>query len=405
MLLGPHKDLLIRPGCEKLHRYKRVVGYSSGKYHVNEDLMSVTELLTNSVIKPYIDKISGEYVIDIDHPYLSKPVKFGMVLLLTGYDIIIHPKYLNKMGFKYLDGNKSNCNLSNLQWDFGTGIESEEFPGFYYIPGFTQYVINKKGFIINVIDGYLPGLGISRENKRYPGIRLTKDNGTSWATGLHSILALTFCDYEGDVNKLVTNHIDHDKSNFSIDNLELVTSQENSLKSKLFYDRGICHKGRIDKNEYERLCSIHPPLKTRKGIDNKNKIKGLNFRTNQIVHFNSGKECADYFKVSPGIVSRSLKHGKIPSTLKRDWIITFEDCGFPKLTPEFIERARSTYSLPVLSKNVETGEIRKYDSGSEFCRLSNISRKKAFTSLSKRLQKRYGDLIFKYEVDKAPWRL
>lgn len=405
MLLGPHKNLLTVPGKGNIERYKRVVSYSSGKYHVNEDLMSVTELLTSEIIYPYIDKTTGEYVIDIDHPYLSKPVKFGLVLMLTGYNPLIIPKYLKYLGFKYLDGNKLNCTLDNLQWDFGKGIESEEFPGFYYIPGFSQYVINRKGIIINVIDGYLPGLGLGRENKRYPGLRLTKDNGSSWAGGLHSIIALVFCEFEGNVNNLVVNHIDHDRSNFSVENLEWVTSQENSLKANLFYKRGICHEGRLSKESYNNIMENTPPMTTSKGLDIKRKIKALNFRTKEIKHFISGLECSKFFEVSAGAVSVALRHGKVPRVIKRDWIIVHMDEDFPKISNSFIERRMSSYSMPVLSKNVITGEIKGYSSGSEFSRISKISRKRVFTSLSKRLQKRYGDLIFKYEVDKAPWRL
>lgn len=57
----------------------------------------------------------------------------------------------------------------------------------------------------------------------------------------------------------------------------------------------------------------------------------------------------------------------------------------------------------VLVKNIVTDEIRTFKSVVDFLKESNLTRKQVYDNLKRSTQKRYGDIIFKYEDDVKEW--
>ena len=104
--------------------------------------------------------------------------------------------------------------------------ESLELSGFYEIPGFSKYLISKEGIVFNRVRGkYIYG-GINPVG--YLVFRIWSDEKQDvYSVGRYRLLALAFL-YPGDTQlNLMVNHIDGDKSNDCIENLEWVSALEN----------------------------------------------------------------------------------------------------------------------------------------------------------------------------------
>lgn len=90
------------------------------------------------------------------------------------------------------------------------------------IQGFSNYEIYPNE---GKIWSYKSNKFIGCENRGYWQCALTADNGKVWRTKVHRVI---WTAVNGEIPKgYEINHIDEDKSNNSINNLELVTHQEN----------------------------------------------------------------------------------------------------------------------------------------------------------------------------------
>ena len=137
----------------------------------------------------------------------------------------------------HLDGNNTNCSVDNLSWDFEkyaskqyyekTGIKKpEEYFHFYPLMEFPEspYEINKMGQLRNkytrkIFTGALNDAG-------YKAYSIRIDNKTLFRLA-HIMVAKQFI--PNPENKPIVNHIDENKANPCIDNLEWATLSENVL--------------------------------------------------------------------------------------------------------------------------------------------------------------------------------
>lgn len=107
-----------------------------------------------------------------------------------------------------------------------TKVERKDLPGFYVIPGMPNYVISKDGRIKNLISGNF--LKPFRMTNGYLGVHTIHCDDGRKVTLYHRMLALAFIDPGGrDTSKLVVNHIDGNKSNNALENLEWITQKGN----------------------------------------------------------------------------------------------------------------------------------------------------------------------------------
>ena len=65
----------------------------------------------------------------------------------------------------------------------------------------------------------------------YKSIILIKDSKRSFFT-LHQLIAIAFLNHVRNGNKIVVDHIDNNKSNNRLDNLQLITQRENTSKDR-----------------------------------------------------------------------------------------------------------------------------------------------------------------------------
>ena len=94
---------------------------------------------------------------------------------------------------------------------------------FYKIKDFTEYKISKCGKVINK-HGKILKLNISKRNYYYK-VRLFKNNKCYTKT-IHRLVAINFI--KNKYNKYCVNHINGNKLNNNVNNLEWVTNSENS---------------------------------------------------------------------------------------------------------------------------------------------------------------------------------
>lgn len=117
----------------------------------------------------------------------------------------------------------------------GTAIKDLE--GFVEIPGFSKYMINKEGVVYSKV--YKKRLSPFNTSGYY-SIMLKDDNGVERNRRVHHLVIMTYKheDYlkmkeshekynPSDEGYLVVNHIDGNKLNDSLDNLEVISQKEN----------------------------------------------------------------------------------------------------------------------------------------------------------------------------------
>lgn len=102
-----------------------------------------------------------------------------------------------------------------------TPIELEDFPGFFKIPGYSDYGISEDGRVLNITNGnFLEG---SRNPAGYVNIRLTNDSRITLTWGRHRLMCYVFKHPGCSIHDLYVNHKNLIKGDDFLDNLEWIT--------------------------------------------------------------------------------------------------------------------------------------------------------------------------------------
>jgi len=118
--------------------------------------------------------------------------------------------------------------------------------GFYPISGLEgRYSINKNGEVFSHARGIIKKTFKNKKNG-YPSL-IWNTNKKYISKSIHRIVAQTFI--PNPENKKEVNHIDGDKENFKINNLEWVTKEENILHARNHFFYTPCFK---NENELEK---------------------------------------------------------------------------------------------------------------------------------------------------------
>lgn len=161
----------------------------------------------------------------------------SMLVLVAFGKLKLPYRHLDKVEPFHIDNDKTNLHPSNIGYRYTEPVESPEHPGFYYIPFFNRYLINKEGEVLSSalgvkIKGYFvkPSADKNPKNIRggYFAYSLISDvNRTT--IGRHRLLALTFKHYPNCVDRLDVNHKNGVPGDDWLDNLEWATRSENNL--------------------------------------------------------------------------------------------------------------------------------------------------------------------------------
>lgn len=126
----------------------------------------------------------------------------------------------------FFDGNPDNVHASNLMWKYPVGLECLTRPGFYYIPCYSRYVINRQSEIIDWRTGEQRP---KYYTKGYCSSYLTPDVGKPKLARRHRCVMFALSDYPINVEELHVNHINGIPGSDDLLNLEWATPKENLL--------------------------------------------------------------------------------------------------------------------------------------------------------------------------------
>lgn len=151
---------------------------------------------------------------------------------------------LDKVKVLFLDGDSENWSVDNIDYCFEGGeVECPFYKGFFYLPGFSRYVINRKGELLIVKTGRLKtwiktfGKVLRNVKGGYMVSHGVYDKGrVKRSIGRHRALCLTFKHPGIVVHKLTVNHKDGIPGNDDLDNLEFCSYSENT---KHAYDNNL----------------------------------------------------------------------------------------------------------------------------------------------------------------------
>ena len=148
--------------------------------------------------------------------------------------------YIPRISVMFADGNVDNFESNNLVWKFPKErLLYVENPDFAYIPGFSKYVINREGVLLNAKFG---GKEIKpHRSSRYKKFKLSSDMNELVTIGRHRLVVLAWKDYPANVNELVVNHINGIPGDDVLTNLELITRAKNNQHASI---TGLTRKGR-----------------------------------------------------------------------------------------------------------------------------------------------------------------
>lgn len=185
------------------------------------------------------------------------------------------------------------------KWEKEEGVLGEL--GFYKIPSQPDLAIKTDGTVYSKI---------KKDNLKHKFNLYVDVNYKRTTFKLHNFLAEAFIEVPQELKsverfRLISNHLDGDKHNFELKNLEWTT-----------YSGNILHA-----------------FKTGLRSDN-NYVLAKNVHTDEIVDFYSQAECARFFKVDPANVVYWLRNKKIYNTVKGFFQFKYEEEDWLKTSPD-----------------------------------------------------------------------
>ncbi len=263
------------------------------------------------------------------------------------------------MSVKFLDGNKDNVSIDNLEWD-DTWYYPSQLPGINvslesWVPAYNhpqiELKLSEKTVIIRNTRtheeiGYVLDVG---------GYCLIRCPGYQNRIPLHRIVALTFLPHPIDTDHLTVNHKDSDKTNNFPYNLEWATYSENNFHA---YDKG--HRGQVIR-----------------------KIVALNLITKEERIFSGYNDLARYLGVLPGSVHSVLDRRSFEGRPYRDHILKYADDPrtWEKLKSSGPRKKRIAPKY-IACRNMDSGKVSVYSSLKDVERYEGINSHALFRLLS-----------------------
>ena len=199
-------------------------------YEIN-NTGQIRETKSDIILSHQVFGDGTHYVVLIDANGNEQKVPVDILVATT----FLPKKYVNSSDVLHVDGRKGNCSVDNLAWIDDDSAEKEyykthstlkpaEYFKFYPLMEFpdSQYEINKMGQIRNKYTHKILSGGIGSGGYKAHTLRINKK--TIYRL-VHIMVAKQFI--PNPESKPIVNHIDEDKTNPCIDNLEWATGAEN----------------------------------------------------------------------------------------------------------------------------------------------------------------------------------
>ena len=365
----------------------KVLPYTNNRYALAKDDFRLIDRLSDKEIVPDFtgrfnipDSIYG--TLDSEELWMltHKPLNLDLVDFMSTFPSWEKIEIVSKPDTK--------IHGSTRFWKFSK-IESRTFKDHFYIPGFTNYVISEKGNIVSLYTGTKLSTHVSKTG--YPSVRLVRDDRSEVIMTLHRLLVSVFKDWGSDADTLHVDHLDGDKLNHSLENLDLVSQKTNirrAVESNFYRPEELKEYFLRDfKTEETATFMIIADLA---------RYIGVNDAT---VKYHLNKELNTSLIKGRFFVAKRLKNSKgqyidgFTGDLGTNW---FTDMDKFNLRVGSQPRA-------VLVKNVITQLVEPFPSVVKMLESTGLSRKQVYGNLKASVQKRYGDIVFKYEDDISEW--
>lgn len=299
----------------------------------------------------------------------------ALIIALTTRHVLVELGVIDKLDVLFEDNDETNMSPENLILKYpDNGLECPTFPGYCYVPGYSNYVINQSGRLFNLLRSEEKTFSVGSHG--YFETSVVKDSGGSQSIGKHRLLALTFKSYDRNVRKQQVNHIDHHRRNNALDNLEWVTPSQN----------------------------VKAAIEFGKTTGRSNVVHLKNLRTSEVTTFPSIAACANHLNTTSSNVHRALEtRDENKLILLQKYIAVRDGEQWPNVTVDDIGSSARANGSPVLAKHIRTFEISRYPTAMSFVRASGLSKKAITSRLVKGAQGPVGDYLFKYEDDNSHW--
>jgi hypothetical protein len=205
--------------------------------------------------------------------------------------------------------------------------------GFHYPPNELRFVINRNGVIRFCSDGRSPKFYANDQGYLYFTV-WNSERQKVQSPRVHRVMALTFVGrperhLDKSFEELDVNHIDGDKANYQLSNLEWVTKKENTRHAI--------------ENE---LWQFNPTL-------------ARNILTGEIKRYVAATYCAQAHDLNILKLNRHLKSSEYGTITKDWWVFKYDDDRLWPVIPEhrMLEDCWSSDFGIWYAKHVETGDV------------------------------------------------
>ena len=296
-------------------------------------------------------------------------------------------------------------------------VEVSTVPGFYHIPGTTRYALNKEGRLYSFLRKKVLPVRELDPTVRYRSTVISHESGKNITFPTHRLLALMFINDGTDKGKMQVDHIDGDRFNNKLDNLEWVTPSENVLRSfrlglrdnsavsvvvynpktkekRVFYCLGYAayvlglhyssissrckHEGkRVYPDGYQYMFgdenTVFPDIgeiTDKYGVELS--VVTRNALTGEILHFKTSKDACIAHSYSPAMMSSYLNDDR--QLLTEDLIQIKPDDGTPwrEIKDPYLDLKETSQYQPVTITDVVTGKQHHFVSASLAAQFANI---------------------------------
>lgn len=248
-------------------------------------------------------------------------------------------------------------------------INADGFPDFYLYPEDNRIAIDINGNVLNTRTGKILKGSFGQNKSIY--IHLHDGNNKHTVYLKHRIIARTFIGRPSrhitkDFKDLTVNHIDGDRFNNTISNLEWITNKEN-LK-------------------HAHASGLHPKDRP---------VIAYNIFSKEQLYFTSTKECADTFGIHRATFFKHLKTRNSLKYHKNGYIFKYEsdhtDLNI-KHPEKYIELKKSGCSYNVILKNLTDNTTTIFLSIKEAAKYINIPHVTLWRNLTKKKTYRTSEL-------------
>lgn len=201
--------------------------YSARRYFLSPEGQLFDKDLNQ--IKPDVNGI-----VTIDWVLGRRDYSVAVLMVLTYCHIQLPMHHWDRFIPLYIDGDSDNKSIKNITYKFEEPIESEDYPGFYYIPFSLGYVISKDGRIINHTTGkekvwsITPPNVLRNSKGGYRYTRVIDDRNKTRVLLRHRALCYTFKNYDRHVHENIVNHLSGVPGDDDLGNLEWSTFEDNA---------------------------------------------------------------------------------------------------------------------------------------------------------------------------------